>query len=238
MRFVTVADTHLAELELPEGDVLLHAGDLTFRGSAPEVVSAARWLQSQKQKRKYQHVIVTAGNHDFLFQTEPGLARELLRENGILYLEDSGLTIEGSSILPGELAPGPGRITVYGSPWQPWFNNWAFNLRTIESLKEKWDMIPAGVDILMTHGPPHGILDGVTRFNEDLYPSDESLFTKNLGCEALLEALRRVKPRFHVFGHIHEGYGIVEKNGTTFINASIMDGQYEPARKARVFDIC
>jgi Icc-related predicted phosphoesterase len=98
-------------------------------------------------------------------------------------------------------------------------------------------MIPAGVDILMTHGPPRGILDGVTRFNEDLYPSDESLFTKHLGCEALLEALGRVKPRFHVFGHIHEGYGIVEKNGTTFINAAIMDGQYEPGRQARVFDI-
>lgn len=234
MRFVAVSDTHLAQPELPGGDVLLHAGDLTYRGTLPEVSGAACWLE--EQKKKYRHVIVIAGNHDWLFQNEPSLARQIMKERGLLYLEDSGLTLEGSTVLNGEIAPGPGRVTIYGSPWQPWFNDWAFNLYRGKPMKEKWDMIPSGLDILMTHGPPYEILDGVGRFDEDVYPEDDSVFIKHVGCENLLEAVRRVKPKVHVFGHIHASHGRIERDGTTFINASIMNEVYDPERKPWVFD--
>ena len=231
MRFVAVSDTHLAQPELPEGDVLLHAGDLTYRGTLPEVSEAACWLEEQKRKKKYRHVVVIAGNHDWLFLNEPGLARQIMRERGLLYLEDSGLTLEGSTVLAGEIAPGPSRVAIYGSPWQPAFMKWAFNLQRGQELKEKWDMIPANVDILMTHGPPHKILDGVPTFDEDAYPSDESMTVRHVGCEELLKAIARVKPEVHVFGHVHSGHGRIERDGTTFINASIMNEVYDPELK-------
>lgn len=236
MRFIAVSDTHTARLDLPEGDVLLHAGDLTYRGTLPEVSGTARWLEEQKKTKKYRHIIAIAGNHDWLFQKEPSLARQIMKERGLLYLEDSGLTLEGSTVLEGQIAPGPGRITIYGSPWQPWFNDWAFNLYRGKPMKEKWDMIPPGIDILMTHGPPHEILDGVGRFDEDISPDNDSVFVQRIGCEDLLAAVKRAKPKIHVFGHIHASYGRIERDGTTFINASIMNEAYDPQRKPWVFD--
>ena len=227
MRFVAVSDTHMAEVELPEGDVLLHAGDLTYQGTLPEISTAARWLEDEKRKRGFRHVVVIAGNHDWLFANEPSLARQLLRERGLVYLEDQGITIDGSAILP-EIAPGPGRVTVYGSPWQPEFMNWAFNLPRGEALREKWDMIPAGLDILMTHGPPHQILDGVGS------PGPNQ---QHAGCEELRAAVERAKPKVHVFGHIHSGHGRVEAGGTLFINACVMNELYDPERKPLVFDL-
>lgn len=227
MRFVAVSDTHMAEVELPEGDVLLHAGDLTYQGSLPEVSTAARWLEDEKRKRGFRHVIVIAGNHDWLFQNEPNLARQLLRERGLVYVEDQGITIDGSSIRPG-IAPGPGRITIYGSPWQPEFMNWAFNFPRGQALKDKWDLIPPGLDILLTHGPPHEILDGVGT------PGPNQ---RHAGCEELRTAVERTKPKFHVFGHIHSGRGRLEQAGTVFINACVMNELYDPECQPWVFDL-
>lgn len=237
MRFVAISDTHLAQPELPDGDVLIHAGDLTFRGSLSEVQEATLWLHDQKAKKNYKHVIVVAGNHDWLFERESRLARQLMESRGLLYLEDSGLTLSGPEALLGKIEHGPGRITVYGSPWQPAFMNWAFNLHTPESLKAKWDAIPAGIDILITHGPSYGIRDGVPTFDEDAYPSDQSLTVRHVGCGELLKALDRVRPKVHVFGHVHSGHGRIEKNGTTFINASVMNESYDPEWKPLIFDL-
>lgn len=103
-------------------------------------------------------------------------------------------------------------------------------------LKEKWDMIPRSVDILMTHGPPYKILDGVPEFDEDAYPSDESITVRHVGCEELLKAVARAKPRVHVFGHVHSGHGRIERDGTTFINAAIMNEVYDPELKPFIFD--
>ena len=236
MRFVAISDTHLARPELPEGDVLLHAGDLTYSGNLPETSEAACWLEDQKRKKNYKHVIVIAGNHDWLFQREPSLARQLMKERGLTYLEDSGVTLAGAEVLEG-IAPGAGRITIYGSPWQPEFMHWAFNLKRGQSLKEKWAAVPAGIDILLTHGPPHGILDEVGRFNEDAYPDDSSIETRHVGCEELLVAVARVKPRAHVFGHVHGSRGRLERDRAIFINASIMNEVYDPQWKPIAFDL-
>lgn len=85
-------------------------------------------------------------------------------------------------------------INIYGSPWQPWYHDWAFNLERGEEIKKKWDLIPQGVDVLITHGPPHKILD-------------KTIEGVDAGCEMLVEAIKRVKPKIHVFGHIHEARG-------------------------------
>ena len=150
----------------------------------------------------YRYKAMIAGNHDFGFQNFPEEVRELIdRYPNVTYLEDSMTVVDG--------------IKIWGSPWQPWFLDWAFNLpRGGELLKAKWDMIPENVDILITHGPPHGTLDVVERQVE------------HLGCELLTERLKIVKPKIHIFGHIHSGQGIVEKDGTLFVNASVLNEQY------------
>ena len=129
---------------------------------------------------------------------------------GVTYLEDEEVEIEG--------------LRLWGSPWQPWFYDWAFNLPRGPALRAKWDRIPAGIDVLVTHGPPHGVLDHVGR-GEDV------------GCEELLEAVRRVRPRLHVFGHIHEGYGQLERDGVRFVNASTCTLSYDPVNAPILFDL-
>jgi hypothetical protein len=115
-------------------------------------------------------------------------------------------------------------IKIWGSPWQPEFHNWAFNLPRGERIKEKWDMIPMNTDILITHGPPMGKLDYV--------PYDNV----NVGCEELLIRIQEVKPKIHVFGHIHEGYGYVFDGNTHYINAAVLNGRYEFRNKPLTID--
>ena len=129
---------------------------------------------------------------------------------GIDYLFDSGIEIDA--------------MLFWGSPWTPWFNNWAFNVQRGEALREKWSRIPARVDVLVTHGPPHSILDR----NE--YKSDE-------GDEALRDRVYAVAPAVHAFGHIHESSGIDRVGETLFINAAILDERYRFAHPCRVVDL-
>lgn len=208
MRFVAISDTHLFhdQLEIPDGDVLIHAGDMTGLGDIPEISRVCKWLIYQPHKTK----IVVAGNHDCLFQKMPSLARAMVQETGAIYLEDQETEVNG--------------IRIYGSPWQPFYGNWAFNLRSKAELKKKWDMIPKGIDVLITHGPPKDILD--------LAPGH-----RHAGCEELRRKVFRVKPKVHVFGHLHGGYGRLEQDGITFINASICTDDYEPTNKPQVFDL-
>ena len=113
---------------------------------------------------------------------------------------------------------------MWGSPWQPWFYDWAFNLQRGPEIRAKWDRIPAGVDVLVTHGPPAGILDRVVD-------------GRSVGCADLLDAVRRVRPLLHVFGHIHEAYGEVERDGTRFVNASTCTVRYAPVNAPVVVDL-
>lgn len=195
MRIVCVSDTHARhhKTHLPPGDILIHAGDITDRGAIDEVTAFDEWLGTLNYL--YRHKVVICGNHDFCFQEQPAEARRLI--TNAVYLEDSSVTIEG--------------LTIYGSPWQPWFGDWAFNLQRGPELAMKWALIPEDTQILITHGPPAGILDMTHR-------------GEAVGCRDLLDRVRLIRPRLHVFGHIHEAAGRVDVDGTTFVNASTQLG--------------
>ncbi len=206
MRIVCLSDTHgrHGDLVVPEGDLLVHAGDLTAHGDLQELHESARFLAALP----HRHKVVVAGNHDFALQDRPEAARALL--DGLVYLQDRETTVEG--------------LRIWGSPWQPWFFDWAFNLRRGPEIRARWDLIPEGISVLVTHGPPFGHGD-LTRYGE------------HVGCADLLDAVRRVRPRLHVFGHIHEGYGRTEDGGTLFVNASTCTHAYEPIQPPIVVDL-
>lgn len=190
VRLVCVADTHRYEgsLVVPDGDVLIHAGDMLDYGTLVELEPVVEWLAALP----HAHKIVIAGNHDWCFARTPLPARNLLQESGAIYLQDDELTIDG--------------VRLFGSPWQPEFGGWAFNLERGEALAAKWARIPAGLDMLVTHGPPRGYGDRVHRGSE--------------GCDDLLEALDRARPALHVFGHIHEDGGLWQRDGITIANVT------------------
>lgn len=207
MTFVCLSDTHNLHhaITVPQGDVLLHAGDVSSRGNERQVKNFLNWFSEQP----HRHKIFIAGNHDFYFENTPASDVAKLIPNNIIYLNDSGTTIEN--------------IHIWGSPIQPWFYDWAFNRqRGVEILKH-WELIPKGTDILMTHGPAYGCLDKTTRGHK-------------AGCLDLLHTIRKIRPRYSVCGHIHEARGIVEKEGTVFINASVLDEHYQPIFEPIVFD--
>jgi len=192
MRFVVWSDTHMQHkrIPVPDGDVLIHAGDFSGQGSLDDVEYFNEFLGSLPHTYK----ILIAGNHDWALEREPLQARSLI--TNAIYLQDSSIELNG--------------IKIYGSPWQPEFFNWAFNLPRGVALREKWAQIPDDTNILITHGPPHGILDTVrTGFS--------------VGCEELRNAVDRIRPQFHVFGHIHEAAGIEMGKHTTFINAAVLN---------------
>ena len=205
LRFVLLSDTHMhhGRLVVPAGDVLVHAGDSTSRGTPAQLRSVAAFIAAQP----HRHKIVIAGNHDFGLEQSPTLGAELF---GPAYLSDSGCEVDG--------------VRVWGTPWQPWFYDWAFNLPRGPALAAKWALIPALTDVLITHGPPMGVLDKTSR--------DE-----HVGCQDLREAVAKVRPRLHVFGHIHEAYGVHRDDHTLFVNASNCTLGYEPDNPVIVVDV-
>lgn len=206
MKCVVISDTHgmYRELAIPEAEVFIHAGDILGRGKLSELTEFNTWVGTLP----HRHKIIIAGNHDWCFERSERESREIL--TNAVYLKDELVEIEG--------------VKFYGSPWQPAFFNWAFNLSRGSELKEKWDLIPGNIDVLITHGPPAGILDTV-------------MDGSNVGCEELIKAVNRIKPQYHLFGHIHEGYGIRVLEGCTHINASITTERYLPTNKPVVFSI-
>ena len=215
MKIVCLSDTHNCnqEITVPDGDILIHAGDATIRGTQTEVEDFLAWFSSLP----HQHKVFVAGNHDWLFETDNRVARLLTANYKIKYLEDSFTDIEG--------------LKIYGSPWQPRFFDWAFNLNRGGELAEKWKLIPADIDILITHGPPNGILDEVPR----------KYWIENTGCEELRKRVEEIsvlgRLKLHVFGHIHCGYGQTEKFGVKFVNASNCDESYEPSQPPIVIEL-
>jgi Icc-related predicted phosphoesterase len=216
-RITLISDSHnkhnLLNGFLPGGDLLIHAGDISSRGYTHEIENFAKWYD---KINNYDTKVFICGNHDFGFQDDNERVKGLLTGyKNIDYLQDDWMMV-------GEEYER--MIKIWGSPWQPEFHNWAFNLPRGEKLKEKWDMIPVDTDILITHGPPMGKLDYV--------PYDNV----NVGCEDLLTRIQDIKPKIHVFGHIHEGYGYVFDGTTHFINAAVLNGRYEYQNKPLTID--
>ncbi|GAB4535206.1 MAG: hypothetical protein Tsb0020_50530 [Haliangiales bacterium] len=208
MRIVAVADTHTfqADLgELPAGDVFVHAGDICRRGSLDELAPAAEWMRSLR----FAHKVVVAGNHDWCFVHEPERARATLGPE-IIYLEDQAATIDG--------------VRFWGSPWQPAFNGWAFNLPRGAPLAEKWALIPEHTDVLITHGPPLGVGDNQ---HAEVMRAEDS-YLHRAGCEALQAAVARLAPALHMFGHIHQDGGLWQRERTTYANVTTWECERRP----------
>ncbi|MDR5589353.1 metallophosphatase domain-containing protein [Christiangramia sp. SM2212] len=143
MRLVCLSDTHNFhhDVIIPEGDILIHAGDCTDGGTRNETENFLRWFSSQPHKFK----ILVPGNHDFYFE-KPKLLEKV--PSNINLLINEGLVIDG--------------INFWGSPVTPGMENWAFNKERGSQIKQFWDLIPLETDILITHTPPQGILDEIS----------------------------------------------------------------------------
>lgn len=208
MRIICVSDLHEHLPTIPAADLLLIAGDMTFRqrkdfrGQRQFLDGPFRkWCEAAPVKR----IIATWGNHDTIAEWQPDL---LPPDLPLDILVDEALVYEG--------------LTIYGSPWQPAFCDWAFNL-TSEQLTEKWAKIPPGVDILLVHGPPYGFGDTI---------GTGGTGGIHLGDPALALRIMTVQPRVTICGHIHAGYGVhVWPPYTTVINASLVDDGYRPVNQ-------
>lgn len=213
MRIVIISDTHGLHLEMvepiPDGDVLIHCGDLTNYGELYQVSGAAKYFGQYNHTNK----IFIAGNHDFCFENYwKEEARTILKENNITYLENNFTEIDG--------------LKIYGSPWTPRFGHWAFMYQHKSEMTANInEHIPLDTDILITHGPPKQILD-LTEYDKT-----------HAGCQVLKNRIRKVKPSVHAFGHIHEARGAMTRGKTTYINASICSLRYKPINKPVVIDI-
>jgi len=210
MKLVCISDTHSMHRRIPaipDGDVLIHAGDSLGQGTLENIEELNEWLGTLP----HRHKIVIAGNHDWAFQETPVLARQAL--TNAIYLEDSGSEIEG--------------VRFWGSPWTPTFMDWAFMLDRGEPLYQKWKQIPDNTDVLITHGPPHKIGDEVSL----------GFKCQNVGCVHLRDRIYTLSLKAHIFGHIHEGYGEYQQGRAKLINASTCIARYEPRNAPIVIEI-
>jgi Icc-related predicted phosphoesterase len=225
MKIVCLSDTHNNHGEidfLPEGDVLIHTGDFTNTGKYNEVLSFVDWFC----KLNFRYKILVAGNHEItldepFYETHwkkfhkkkqnPKKIKELITSSDIIYLENTSVTIEG--------------IKFYGSPYTLAGNVlWAFPILGDGDAVNKWDYIPQDTDILLTHSPPEGYLD---HYNG-----------KHYGCDILLAyVIDKIKPKFHIFGHIHNQNGCIETENTIFVNAGIVDGDHKVINEPFLFEL-
>jgi len=191
MKIFAISDTHgrHEQVQIPEGtDMLIHAGDFSNiklpAMNHNEVNLFLIWLEKQPVKYK----VIIAGNHDTSIEAR-FITKKDFKDRGIIYLEHELIEIEG--------------IKIFGSPYTPEFHNWAFN-RSRNKLGRIWDSIPDDIHVLITHGPPKGILDSASR---------DKHVSEHVGCSALLKKVLKVEPKIHITGHIHDN-GDNLNNGT------------------------
>ena len=203
MDLVLLSDTHELhrEVDIPLGDLLIHAGDWSmFDKSLNAIKDFASWFTSLP----HRHKILVPGNHQFRLEQDPSVSR-LFR--GATLLIDQPVVIEG--------------LNIYGSPVTPLYGG-AYGMSSPADRVKHWANVPEDTDVLITHGPPYGILDQAPHV------------LHHGGDPELLEAVQRLQPRLHVFGHVHSAYGIQETGDTTFINCALLGGdggiEHEPVR--------
>ena len=204
MKIVCISDTHGLQdsLNVPDGDILIHAGDLTLRGTASQLNDSLSYFANLPHKYK----IIVAGNHDFGLETKNP---DIIIPPGIIYLENNCVTIEG--------------LKIWGSPVSTPYYDWAF-MWDEKRRDILYQSIPHDTDIIINHGPAFGVLDWTSKLT-------------HAGCEFLRQRIRVIKPKLFVCGHIHEDYGVREIEGTTFVNAAILNKQYQIAHPAITISI-
>jgi Icc-related predicted phosphoesterase len=196
LRIVAISDTHELhrELVIPDGDLLIHAGDFTmFSKSTAAILDFNEWLG----ELPHRHRIVIPGNHEFFLEADQ--TRRSLVSNATVLI-DEGIVVMGLRIWS------PATTSLYGG---------AFGRSSPADRVRLYESIPDDVDVLVTHGPPYGILD------------QEPGSDYHSGCHQLLDAVRRVKPMLHIFGHIHGCYGTLNTPDTLFVNAALPGHGYE-----------
>lgn len=217
-----LSDTHNrhADFKCKGGDILLHSGDVSSRGTDQEILNFINWFEQQP----YESKIFIPGNHDWSLERNFAYWKDECIKRRIHLLNDSGLIIK--SMYDPNL-----NLKIWGSPVQPWFHSWAFNRARTEKeatkqhgwIKPHWDLIPKDTEILLTHGPPMGILDEVTRVC-----GSSNNPPQHAGCEELLKKIKETNVKLHLFGHIHEGRGFHYEGSTTYVNGSSLDRMYCP----------
>jgi len=213
MRLVLISDTHEQHfnMKIPDGDVLIHAGDATYRGQQRALQKFGKWMREQP----HAHKIFIGGNHDLLLEQNPVLAPDFFR--GIHYLCETSVEIHG--------------VKFWGSPFSPRFMDWAFQCERGDDCERRWAKIPEGTDVVITHGPPRGCGD-------ECPAMEDRTKLVHVGCKQLLARLDAIKPKLAVCGHIHEGYGTYyTPGGTPVVNASSVDGNYRCINPPVVVDI-
>ncbi len=199
-----ISDLHGHYPQLEGGDLLIVAGDLTARDSPDERLMFLQWLADQKYRKK----VWIGGNHD---NSLVGMSFRKTREDAAEYLCDSGTEFEG--------------LKIWGSPWTLRFDGinphcMAFTCSTEEELADKWALIPEDTDILVTHGPPFGLLD-INKTQECV----GSVSLRN-------RAFNLEKIKLFIFGHVHEmGGRMVDLTCMKVVNASHVDERYQPVNK-------
>jgi len=246
MQIIAISDTHgkHRDLVLPRGDVLVHAGDFTVGGEESATLDFVNWFSVQP----FEHKIFIAGNHDLWAESHETELTNYARERDVHYLCNSTAEVAG--------------LKFWGSPCTPQFMDWAFMYAHGSEAENQWSQVPGIVDVLVTHGPPQGILDGlyvapavtaafatksrsipkaksVPAPKADTSAScDDDICqavkprSESVGCEALAKRVMQVKPGFHIFGHIHEAFGSMNVGRTRFVNASVMNRHYQLANPA------
>lgn len=232
-KIVITSDTHKNHktLDLPEGDILIHAGDISSKGDEFDIESFLIWLKKKSRKYTYGSVFI-AGNHDRSFDPKyskefdsnaiegekPKWLKDMLLEYvnpsyGVRYLENTSTVIKN--------------LKIWGSPVTPWFygDYWAFNKNRGEEIKEVWDTIPNDSDVVIIHGPVYGTLD---------YIPDQKV---NVGCEDLKKYIDGIKPKLFICGHIHESYGITKRGSTIYVNGSYCNASYLPINEPHLITI-
>lgn len=216
MKIVAISDVHgkWNTLTIPECDLLISAGDYSFRGERHMVVDFHKWLSKQPAR----HVISVQGNHELWVESNWSEAKQLVLENAprIHFIYEGPLEIEG--------------VKIWCCSITPFFCNWAWNRQRGEEIKKHWDRIPDDTQVLVTHGPPKGILDlvGPEGFN----------YNERVGCNDLFNKIQTLKQlRLHIFGHIHGASGEQNFNGVTYLNASICDERYMSTNPIRIFEL-
>ena len=207
MRIVGISDVHnrWQNLIIPECDVLVSAGDYSFHGEPAVVKAYHEWLHEQPAKR----IISGQGNHEEWVETHFEEAKEIakLACPRVDFLAEGGLTIDD--------------VNFWYSAITPYFHNWAWNRHPGPEIDEHWKKIPEGTNILITHGPPYGILDVV--------PYWDGTPKERVGCWNLKARIKQIKPDIHIFGHIHHSHGEMHEDGVSYYNVAICDEMYTPS---------